>query len=720
MLRKDVFIVKGLDCQDEIILLKKALSSKKGILKLSFDIVSSKMIVDYERSDISPSHIIREVKRIGLRAALWSNKESFEKLSFWDRYGKLIMVILSGFFLVLGFIYSHYFLHEFVQKFFEKKLGGYEPFLVFTMYALSLIFGLWFVVPKAFHSVKRVRGDMNLLMIIAVLGAIFIGQWFEAATVAFLFSLALVLEHGCIQKSRKAISKLMDLGSKVAMLIKDDGHILVDVGILKVKDRILIKPGEKIPIDAVIVKGSSKINQAPMTGESLPVEKTLGDEIFAGTINMQSVLECEVSKVHTETMLAKMIDLVEKAHAKKAHSEKWIESFALVYTPIVILIALGVMLIPPLLYNFYWIDWIYRGLVILVIACPCALVISTPVSIVAALTSSARNGVLIKGGKYLEAPSKLKAIAFDKTGTLTEGELTVQEVIKISDLSENEIITLSASLEIMSSHPLARSIINYAEQNQIKYHRAEQSVEFQGKGIEGLINNKRYFIGSHKFLHEKQLETLKTHKKAIELEEKGYVVIILGSEDEVLGIIALTDKPRTNITRILQNLKDQGIEQLTLLTGDSTKSAELVAKATGVDSFYSELLPEDKVEVIEELRKKYGYVAMVGDGINDAPALASATVGIAMAAIGSDIAIEAADIALMTDDMGKLSWLLRHSKRALCIIKQNVIFSLIIKLLFMTLALLGKASLWMAIASDTGASLLVIFNGLRLLSFKEK
>lgn len=721
MLKKDVFFIKELDCQDEIALIKSVLEKKTGILNLSFDILTSKMIVEYERQVISRSQIIKTVKKVGLQASIWDKSQtSGNRGSFWERQGKLFMVILCGIFLVLGFLSNLYFTKEAIKEFLHNKLEGYTPFISFGFYGLSILAGLWFVVPKAFYSVKRVRGDMNLLMFIAVIGAILIGQWFEGASVAFLFSLALVLEHGSIQRARRAISKLMNLSAKEATLIRGDKQEVVPVETLMIKNKILVKPGEKIPADAKIIEGFSSINQSPITGESMPIQKGVGDEIFAGTINIEAALVCEVTKLHKDTILAKMIHLVEEAHAKKAKTEKWIERFATIYTPVMILIAMAVVFVPPLVYDLSWLDWIYRGLVILVIACPCALVISTPVTIVSALTTSARRGVLIKGGIYLEIPTKLKAVAFDKTGTLTKGKPVVQKTVCLAQLEEEQLIKIAAALEISSHHPLAKAVVDYAKEKNIAFQRAENVVEYRGKGTEGLIDNVTYFIGSYKFLKEKQLESKAFHKEALIFEEQGQTVVVIGDETRILGLIAFSDSPREEMKNILNEFRKVGIERLIMLTGDNAKSAERIAKIVGIDEFYAELLPEDKMDAIESLKEKYDFVAMIGDGVNDAPAMASSSLGIAMGAIGSDVAIESSDVALMADDIGKVPWLIDHSKRTLKVIKQNVVFSLIIKMLFLGLAFFGLASLWMAIAADTGASLVVIFNGLRLLSRKDR
>ncbi len=716
MLKKDVFFVKELDCQDEIALLKKVLESKKGILNLSFDVISAKMIVEYERNKISPAQIIQYVKGVGLHARLGTKKPDLEKISAWSKSGRMIMVILSGIFIVAGFLTDHFLVKETIREFHQRHYVKIFPYIPFLCYGISMLTGLWFVVPKAFHSIKRVRGDMNLLMFIAVLGALFIGQWFEAASVAFLFSLALVLEHRTIQKARGAIAKLLNLGVKNARVLTGDQEKIVEVDNLKLGDKILIKPGEKIPIDSIITEGDTVVNQAPITGESMPVEKTVGDEIYAGTVNLQKALVCEVSKLSQETLLAKMIYLVEEAHMKKASSEKWIEKFAGIYTPVMILVALTIALVPPLFFHEHWLVWIYRALVVLVIACPCALVISTPVTIVSALTASARNGVLIKGGTYLEIAAKLEAIAFDKTGTLTKGEPTLAQLISTSDLKEDDLLLIAASLEQNSSHPLASAIVSRAKERQISLTKADSFVEHYGKGAEGKINNVKYYIGSHKFLHERKLESLTVHKEAERLEKQGFSIVALTDETKVLALFALADTPRDHIQPVLRKLKRRGIDKLIMLTGDNTTSAETIANNLGIDEFFSELLPEAKVHTIEKLQETYSYVAMVGDGINDAPALATASLGIAMGTIGSDIARETADIALMTDDLSKLPWLIYHARKALKVIKQNVAFSLVVKVIFLTLALFGLSSLWMAIAADTGAALLVVFNALRLLN----
>jgi Cd2+/Zn2+-exporting ATPase len=474
-------------------------------------------------------------------------------------------------------------------------------------------------------------------------------------------------------------------------------------------------PGERIPLDGRVVRGTSEVNQAPITGESIPVHKTIGEEVFAGTINGDGALTVECMKPAGDTTLAHIIRMVGEAQSRRAPSEQWVEKFARIYTPAVMALALAVLVVPPLLSGGAWQDWFYRSLVLLVIACPCALVISTPVSIVAALTASARNGVLIKGGLYVEAPARLKVVAFDKTGTLTEGKPTVAEIVPLNGHDDRELVERAAAMETRSGHPMARAIIAYAREHGIRPAPAEEFQVIEGKGATARFNGRRFWLGSHRYLEERGQETEEVHLRLEAMSGAGRTVVAVGNERHVCGLIALADRVRAQAAQTLQELRRAGIERLIMLTGDNQPTAQAIARETGVDDFRAELLPADKVATVGDLVLRYGSVAMVGDGVNDAPALARATVGIAMGAAGSDAAIETADIALMSDDLSKLPWLIRHSRRALAVIRQNIGFSLSVKALFMFLTFAGHASLWAAIAADTGASLLVIFNGLRLL-----
>ena len=717
MLKKESFKVAGLDCQEEIALLKKVLASREGILQLSFDIMQARMEVEYEEKKISSDEIIANVRASGLRAALWAHRRSLEKLTWWGQKGRLFMTILCGIFIVLGFVTGEVILSKLMQLFAKEELSSesFLPFVSVLFYTLATICGLWHIAGKAFFSVKKLRADMNLLMMVASIGAMIIGQWFEGASVVFLFSISLLLEQASVKRARNAVTSLMNLTPDVAHLLSDKGTVDVKLADLKVGDTILVKASEKIPIDAIITKGSSAINQAPITGESMPVEKKENDEVFAGTINEESSLECKVTKLSFDTMLAKMIYMIEHAQSKRAKSEKTIEKFAAIYTPVMIALAIIIGIGPPIFFDAKWIEWVYRGLVVLVIACPCALVISTPVCLISGLTSAARQGVLIKGGIFLEIAKDLKAIAFDKTGTLTYGKPSIQKIVPLNGTKEDELLQIAASLEKGSTHPLGKAIVDKAAERNIEASVATSVKLIQGKGIEGTFANVTYWMGSHRFMHEKALETEEIHKMAEELEDAGHTVIALGNAEKIIGLISIADKPREGMAALMDEIRASGVKKTIMLTGDNTKCAKEIAHQTKVDEFFSELLPEDKLKAINALKAKYGLCAMIGDGVNDAPAMATADLGIAMGAIGTDTAIETADIALMQDDLSKVPWLIRHSKRTMAILYQNIIFALTVKVIFLVLAIMGLAGLWMAIAADTGASLLVVFNALRLL-----
>jgi Cd2+/Zn2+-exporting ATPase len=438
-------------------------------------------------------------------------------------------------------------------------------------------------------------------------------------------------------------------------------------------------------------------------------------EVFAGSINGDGALEIESTKPFSQTTLARIVQMVGEAHARRAPSERWVESFAKYYTPSILVLALLILLIPPLLLGAEWGPWIYRSLVLLVIGCPCALVISTPVSVVAALASAARAGVLVKGGEYLERPARLRAVAFDKTGTLTEGEPRVRESVPLGGHGEEDFLARAVALEARSDHPIARAILAYGVAQHIPVRPVEDFEIIQGKGATGRFEGKRYWVGSHRFLEELGQETPDVHARLEEMSRAGCSVLFVGNETHVCGLISVADAVRPGAREIVDSLRKAGVEHIVLLTGDNKETARAIAAEVGIEDVRAELLPEEKVRAVEGLLEKYGTVGMVGDGVNDAPALARATVGIAMGAAGSDAALETADVALMSDDLSRLPWLIRHSRRTLRIIRQNVTFSLAVKAAFVALTMLGHASLWSAIAADMGASLIVIFNGLRLL-----
>ena len=583
-------------------------------------------------------------------------------------------------------------------------------------YLAAIVAGWWQVAPKVLKSVRQMRADINLLMTIAVIGAIAIGEYFEAATVSFLYALSLLMESWSVGRARRAIEALLDLKPLSARLV--DGGVVTEVAVDEVRPgiRVRVHPGEKVPLDGTIVSGETSVDQSPITGESIPVAKSVGDEVFAGTINNEGAFEFRVSRGAHDTTLARIIHMVEQAQSRRAPVEQWIQTFARYYTPAMLTGALLVAVVPPLVAGASWSHWLYSALVMLVISCPCALLVSTSVSIMAALTSSARVGVLIKGGVYLEIPAKLKAVALDKTGTLTQGRPEVQQVDPLNNHTPEELLARAASLEQLSDHPLARAVVRRAEAMKIGTLPVRDFRIVQGRGAEAVLDGRPFWIGSHRYTHERADEPEIFHRKAVQYEEAGHSVIAVGNDDHICGLISVADQLRRGAPEAMTALKQGGVEHVVMLTGDNEGTARAVADIAGVDEYCAELLPGDKVAEVERLVNQYGIVAMVGDGVNDAPALAAATVGIAMGAAGTDAAIETADIALMSDDLGRLPWLVRHSRRTLRMIKTNVAFALGIKAVFMILAFLDLATLWMAIFADMGVTLLVVFNSLRLLN----
>ncbi|AEB27334.1 Lead, cadmium, zinc and mercury transporting ATPase; Copper-translocating P-type ATPase [Francisella cf. novicida Fx1] len=711
------FKVYGLDCIEEVNIIKKALSKKVAEEYMQFDLLNGKLSIN--SSDISTKEIIALINKSGLKASTWDQYISKNHdTNFYSKYSRLITTIISGMFIVFGYVYHGLtagFIDAFVANDSSTQL---TPLISQISYLLAILFGSWFVIPKALASLKRFSADMNLLMLIAIVGAIIIGQHFEASIVSFLFAFSLLLESWSVSNARKAITKLMQLTPDKALVYccHDKQFEEKPIAEINIGKRVLIKPGQRIPLDGIIIKGSGYINQAPITGESIPVEKTINDEVFAGSINGSSSIEIKTTKTADNSSVAKIIQAIEHAQTKRSKAEKWVDKFARIYTPTMIALALLIAILPPLLLGQAWLKWIYQALVILVIACPCALVISTPISIVSSLAKAARNGILIKGGEFIEIPATLKAIAFDKTGTLTLGQPTITEIFVAENFSEQYLITIAASLESSVDHPIAKAVLDYATNDNIEFTPASNTQVIIGKGVTGEIDNNSFWLGNHAFAHEKQLcNNSLLHKKAIQLADSGLTLIFVGNSKDIIGIIALQDKIKANINICLKQLKNLGIMQTIMLTGDNTATAKAIATQAEIDEFYAELLPQDKVTKVEELVNNYASVAMVGDGINDAPALATANLGIAMAAIGNDIAIETADIALMTDDISKISWLIKHSKRTLSIIKQNISFAIAIKVIFISLAVFDLATLWMAIAADMGATLIVIINSLRLL-----
>lgn len=602
------------------------------------------------------------------------------------------------------------------------QLNGEENIASIIAYAASILIGGYRLFNTGLKNLFRLNFDMKTLMTIAVIGAAFIGEWGEGATVVILFAISEALETYSMDKARQSIRSLMDIAPREALIRRGNQELMIQVDEIRIGDIMIVKPGQKIAMDGTVMKGTSSINQAAITGESVPVAKTIDDEVFAGTLNEEGLLEVKVTKHVDDTTIAKIIHLVEEAQAERAPSQAFVDRFAKYYTPAIMLIALGVAVIPPL-FGADWNTWIYQGLAVLVVGCPCALVVSTPVSIVTAIGNAARNGVLIKGGIHLEEMGSIKAIAFDKTGTLTKGVPVVTDYLP-QDGASNEQLKIIAALENGSQHPLASAIMKKAEEENLDYQSVDikEFSSITGKGIKGDIKGETYFVGSPNLFEEILNDGIEAElKEKIEtLQSQGKTVMVAGTSTKVTALIAVADEVRETSQTVIQKLHALGIEKTIMLTGDNSRTANAIGKQVGVSDIKAELLPHDKLNYIKDLRKEFNRVSMVGDGVNDAPALAASTVGVAMGGAGTDTALETADIALMADDLGKLPFTVKLSRKALAIIKQNITFSLGIKLVALLLVIPGWLTLWIAIFADMGATLLVTLNSLRLLGVKDK
>jgi Cd2+/Zn2+-exporting ATPase len=709
-----VFKIHGLDCAEEVAALRAELAPMAGVGELTFDVLSGKLTIEFAATTITQTDLVTGIAKTGMRAEPWREEAAAAETSDGARWGRAVATVTSGGLLAAGFA------ADVLTAGWHAALGGDDslgtPTASMLLYLAAAVAGGWFVVPKAWRALTRLRPDMNLLMTVAVVGAILIQQYFEAATVAFLFALSLVLESWSVGRARRAVAALMSLSPPMARVADAAGReVMLVVREVALGSRVAVLPGEKIPLDGKITKGETTVNQSPITGESVPVAKSPGSEVFAGTINQEGAIELVTTKPASDTTLARIIRMVGDARSKRSPSEQWVERFAHYYTPAVMALAVAVMVLPPLLGGGGWSRWFYEGLVLLVIACPCALVISTPVSIVAALASAARRGVLVKGGAFMEAPSRLKAIALDKTGTLTEGRPEINTIVPLSGHTELEVLELAAAVEARSEHPLAKAVLRAAAERGIQPTPADDYRAIPGKGATARIDGRLIWLGSHLLLEERGQETPAMHEQLESMERDGSSVIVLGKNEHVCGFFALGDEVREEVLPAIEQLRQAGIERVVMLTGDNQGTADAVARAIGIDEVHAELLPEEKVAAIEDLVRRYEHVAMVGDGVNDAPAMARAGLGIAMGAAGTDAALETADIALMGDDLRNIPWLMRHSRRTVSIIRQNIFAALAVKAVFVALTLAGHASLWAAIAADTGMSLVVVFNGLRLL-----
>ena len=693
-----------MDCPSCVAKIERHLVSVRGVRHVQGAVLSRTLVVSVDPGSLTAGDVRREVRSLGYSAEpLEADRPSEPEPSPWRTTQALRAYAAAALMLLAGAV----------------RLWTSDPALVGVMpsalrpsdaaLVLAAVVGGWNFFPKGLAAARRLSLDMNFLMTVAIVGAVLLGELVEAAAIAVLFSVAELLETYSVDRARRSIESLMDLAPQYAVVVRDGVETTVPVASLNVADVVVLRPGDRVPTDGTVLEGSSAVDQSPITGESLPVDKEPGDGVLSGTINREGWLRVRVDKPAGESSLAKIVRLVEEAEASKTRSERFVERFARWYTPAVTVGAVAIATVPPLLFDASAATWITRGLTLLVIACPCALVISTPVAVVSGLTAAARHGVLIKGGAYLEALGGVKVFALDKTGTLTVGHPVVRGVVPVAGIDEDEALALAAAIEQRSEHPLARAIVEEARSRGLGANgsSADRFEAIPGKGARARIGGVEHVVGRPGLFSDATLPP--------ELEAAGHSVVGVGREGRLLAWISLADRARDEAESAVAELHRLGVERLVMLTGDGRRTAEAIASQVGVDDVHAELMPADKLRLLRELGERHGAVAMVGDGVNDGPALAAATVGIAMGAAGSDTALETADVALMGDDLERLPYLVRLSKRAGRVIRQNIVASIAIKAVLAIGVPLGFVSLITAVVvGDLGVSLAVTLNALRL------
>ncbi|MGQ9524159.1 MAG: heavy metal translocating P-type ATPase [Armatimonadota bacterium] len=694
------FPLAGMDCPDCAMKIEKAVTKLPGVLSAQVSFAAARMVVEYNRNQLSPNDVVERVRSLGYGASLSDRSE--EASTFWQRNKLALSTTASGAALLAGLAAEH--------------LGASEA-VVRSCLLLAMLSGACYMARSAVASLLSASFDTNFLMLLAAAGAVAIGQWTEAATVVFLFSLGNTLESYTAERARASIRSLMKLAPETAVVIRDSAHTEVPVSQVRVGDTVLVRPGSRVPVDGTVVSGTSVVDQSPITGESIPVEKAPGDQVFAGTINQAGALEVKVQRLAGDTTLARLIHLVQEAQAQKAPSQRFTERFGRIYTPTVIAVAVVLGLIVPLAVGGDFRAWFTRSLTLLVVACPCALVISTPVAVAAGIARAAGMGVLIKGGAVLERLGSLRAAAFDKTGTLTKGVPSVAEVVGFRGADSTHVLHAAAAVESYSEHPIASAVVAAARERGFSQLRAQEFRSVPGRGVTAKLGAVTYTVGSRRYLEEQGVDVSTADEVLRSWLASGRSAVLVASEGTLVGAIAIRDTVRPQSRVAVRDLKALGFRPIVMLTGDDDAIAAAVSAELGVDEYRAGLLPEHKVDAVNELIDHHGQVLMVGDGVNDAPALATATVGVAMGAAGTDAAIETADVALMSDDLTRIPDAVRLSRATLSIIRQNIAFSFAVVLLLVGTTLVSGLRLSLGVLGHEGSALLVILNGMRLLRY---
>lgn len=702
-LDQDVYLIQNMDCPTEEALIRSKLSGVAGVAELSFNLMQRRLTVTHSSAREA---VEQGLSAIGMKAVRESAPEanSSQEEAETPNTRRQWLQLGAGLLLAGG------------AEGIAFATGAEKSWPVIAMAVAAICLSGIGTYQKGWIALRNLNLNINALMTIAVTGAILIGQWPEAAMVMALFAVAEAIEALSLDRARNAIRGLMALTPDQALVQQADGQWQsTDATIVQIGALVRVGPGERIALDGELTAGQSVVNQAPITGESMPVSKSIGDHVFAGTINETGSFEYKVTALQTNSTLSRIVRAVEDAQGSRAPTQRFVDKFAKVYTPLVFAAALAVVLVPPLFFGLAWSPWLYKGLVLLVIACPCALVISTPVAVVSGLAAAARSGILIKGGQYLEEGHKLRSLALDKTGTITQGKPEVTDVLGFGALLGNGL-RIAASLAARSDHPVSKAIsAHWASVSRTEpLYEVEQFEALTGRGTKGRIEGKWYYLGNHRLVKELGICTPQAEELLGRVEADGKTAVVVCSETEPRIVIGVADTVRQTSRQAITALHGLGIRTI-MLTGDNVLTAGAIAKDVGIDEAKGNLLPEDKLAIITSEVERYGQVGMVGDGINDAPALAKSSIGFAMGAAGTDTAIETADVALMDDDLRKIAQFIRLSRKTASILKQNIVVALVIKAVFLILAFAGIATLWMAVFADMGASLIVVFNGLRLL-----
>ena len=743
------FTVPEMDCPSCAGKIESALDRLDGVSTYSTQPTTGKVAVTYDESAVDESDIVAAIESAGYNVTETdtgretSADEDESRESIWTST-RAIKTWVSGGFTALGILFEFFLVGQNLEL---ATVVGRELLVADVLFLIAVAFGGQTILRNGYYSARNLNLDIDFLMSVAIIGALLaslvFGEalYFEAATLAFLFSVAELLERYSMDRARNSLRELMDLSPDEATVKRDGEEVTVSVDDVVVGDIVVVRPGEKIPMDGEVVDGESAVNQAPITGESVPVDKTAGDEVYAGTINEEGYLEIQVTSEASDNTLSRIVEMVEDAQSNKTEREQFVERFSAYYTPVVVAFAVLVTVGSPYVIGTPWSTAVVYGLTLLVLACPCAFVISTPVSVVSGITSAAKNGVLIKGGNHLEAMGAVDVVAFDKTGTLTKGELTVTDVVPLNGNSEEDVLNCARGLEQRSEHPIGEAIVAEANSAGVGEREIDDFESITGKGVRAILDGERHFAGKPGLFEELGFDLSHVHATTDggvvtqtaqqlcdrhncldlledtvpKLQSEGKTVVLVGTEDELEGVVAVADEVRPQAKRTIARLKDLGVKRTVMLTGDNERTARAIAEQVGVDEYRAELLPDEKVSAIEGFVDAYDGVAMVGDGINDAPALATATVGVAMGAAGTDTALETADIALMADDLSKLPYLYELANDANSVIQQNIWASLGVKAALAVGVPFGLVPIWLAVlAGDAGMTVGVTGNAMRL------